>query len=214
VAHITKDYTSETFGPNPTLDQKIEIFRSRVFGWQIDIAEELERLIGTVPEKNPLRHAGYALVSILFSYFEMIAQFEGGADSTAQSRSFFERGFRSVFAYPPECALTSDVIREIYVRVRCGMYHDAWTKHGVFINGSYPFTFRFNGSLVEMNPHRLVRDIKEHFHWYIRNLRDPANTVLRSNFLARFDHGIAFEPGPWESTLLTSGSGHNAGSGG
>ena len=84
---ISRKYSSDDFGGKPDLDQKILIFEDRVLWWQLEIAEELHRLI-EAPENNgkTLQHAAFALISILFSYFEMIAQYQKGESSEGNSR--------------------------------------------------------------------------------------------------------------------------------
>ena len=85
---ISKNYLQSHFGTNPPIDSKIEVFRDRVQGWQIDIAEAIERI----------PHSGYAVISVLFSYFEMIEQYARGESSKNDSKDFFVAGFRRVFS--------------------------------------------------------------------------------------------------------------------
>lgn len=59
---ISPKYTDQTFGSNPTIEDKILVFENRVLGWNIAPAKSL----------NSVPHAGYAIVSILFSYFDCL----------------------------------------------------------------------------------------------------------------------------------------------
>src|SRR5262245_19511126 len=105
--HISAHYMSDSFGQSLSDAQAIELFRDRAQSWQIDIAAEMVRRPGCVPENNAMRHAGYALISVLFSYFEMIAQYERGQSSDVKetntdwgSKRAFRDGFRSVYPGP------------------------------------------------------------------------------------------------------------------
>src|SRR5438128_1505393 len=94
---ISRNYTDSDFDGSPSLDDKITIFADRVLGWQLDIAEEIRTQIEN--EQNhgtAIQHAGFALLSILFSYFEMIAQYQKGEESDSKSKRFFELGIESV----------------------------------------------------------------------------------------------------------------------
>jgi hypothetical protein len=98
-------------------DDKIKIFEDREAGWRFKVASEAE----------PFPHSGYALVSILFAYFEMIAQYISGSSSDGQSGTFFRLGVRNVY---PASPLSDKEIDTIYSRVRCGMFHSGYTKLG------------------------------------------------------------------------------------
>ena len=71
---ISKSYTDADFCGNPGPTERIEIFRDRVMGWQIDIAKEMVRQIETPGTGDVMKHAGYAVLAVLTSYFEMIQQ--------------------------------------------------------------------------------------------------------------------------------------------
>ncbi len=181
ISFISPTYTTADF-PNPTLDDKVEIFRDRVDGWQIAIAEELLRQITNAQPAAPMKHAGYCLISITFSYFEMIGQCLGGVTNPTND---FIRGFRAV--YPTTTFPNSD-IQILYDRIRCGMFHNGYTKRGVFINGTYSPTFSFDSDkTVLLNPHALVLDIRQHFTGVIVMLLDSTHTTERTHFENLFD---------------------------
>ena len=56
----------------PTLDEKVTVFARRVRGWQIDIAQHLA---------NNVPHSGFAVLSILMSFPEMMWQYRHGESS-------------------------------------------------------------------------------------------------------------------------------------
>lgn len=181
---ISRNYSSDDFGGKPNLDQKILIFEDRVLWWQLEIAEELRSLI-EAPENNgkTIQHAAFALVSVLFSYFEMIAQYQKGESSEGQSNEFFRRGVESVFP-----GKFKDKQRgRIYSHIRCGMYHSGLTKKGVLLDGDYPDPIAVDGKLVKVNPHKLSPALKAHFEKYVALLKNPANKKERDAFEAMYD---------------------------
>ena len=105
---ISPKYTNKTFGNTPTIENRILVFEDREAGWRIAHAKTL----------NEVPHAGYAIVSILFSYFEMISQYISGETSKNNPKEFFRRGYREVY---PDSALTDIDINLVYEKVRCGI---------------------------------------------------------------------------------------------
>jgi hypothetical protein len=173
---ISPQFTDETFGEHPTLDEKIRIFEDREYGWRLNVAESMDQIA----------HAGYGIISVLFPYFEMLEQFTTGQTSHNQSRAFFRRGVRRVY---PQSQLTDAQLDAIYDRVRCGMYHDGYTRFGTLISGNYPAAIAMEHDTVLINPGRLRYDLVTHFASYIEQLRDTANQAQRTNFEAIFDAG-------------------------
>jgi hypothetical protein len=180
---ISRKYTDDDFDGSPSLDEKIIIFEDRVLGWQLDIAEEVRKRIERKQNHGrPIQHAGFALISILFSYFEMIAQYQEGRESD-KSQKFFGIGLESVF--PGEF---SDAEKKlVYQRIRCGMYHSGLTKKGALIDGRYPNAIQVQADLVKVNPHKLSPKLRAHFLRYIDLLKRPESTTERTNFQKMFD---------------------------
>jgi hypothetical protein len=184
--YVSRKFLNTDFSSPPTLDEKIKVFEDRVLGWQIEIAEEIRSQIESGGENGAFRHAGYALVTLLFSYFEMIAQYIEGTSSNGGSKATFLRGFCYVF---PATSLSSPEIEEVYKRVRCGMYHDGYTKFGTLISGNFSPTVSLENSTVKVNPHTLVDDISAHFVGYIATLNTVTNVAERTKFENTFDRG-------------------------
>lgn len=159
------------------LENKIDIFEARVMGWQILIADEMSKI----------EHAGYAVISAIFSYFEMIAQYIEGQSSKGRSKEFFNKGFKKVF---PGTLISDDQIGIIYDRVRNGMYHDGSTKVGVLIAWGFPRSVDYENDNVLVDPKKLTQEIKEHFGSYIDSIRDKTNVAGRTNFETIFDTGL------------------------
>jgi len=171
---ISPHFTAEMFGPNPTLCQKILIFSDREFGWRFDIAKATEK----IPD------AGYAVISILFAYFEMIAQYSDGVSSKSGPTKAFCGGVRLVY---PTSKLTDTQLDTIYSSVRCGMFHNGYTKFGTLISGDFPIALDVNKDTVLVNPHKLLADLCAHFTQYVAMLTDVTKTTERANFEKIFD---------------------------
>lgn len=165
---ISPKYTDQCFGGKPSLDDKITIFEDRVLGWQIAIAEALHSLI-RAPENEgkPIQHGGFVLLGALFSYFEMIAQYQHGEPSKGKAGDFFGRGLNAVF--PGKFTATQQQV--IWDRIRNGMYHSALTKKGALIDGDYTESIEIDGGTVKVNPHLLVAELRTHFEGYVGGLR-------------------------------------------
>ena len=182
---ISKSYTDQGFGGNPNDLQKVEIFRDRVTGWQLDIAKEIVRQIDVKPPDPIMNHAGYAVLAILTNYFEMIWQHIDGSSSNHDSANYFARGFKEVYKTTP---LSHDEIKSIvYHRLRCGMYHDGYTRRGVTIKHDYGQDIEYvrADDELKVNPHTMVGTLETHFTGYIATLQ--ADITARNKFLAIFN---------------------------
>jgi hypothetical protein len=202
----SRSHSDGQFGATPTIEQKIEIFSERVLGWQIDVAEEMSRQFFEALSANdvgkPMRHCGFAVVSVIFSYFETVAQYLQGASSNRMSADFFAYGFRSVY---PVSGFDDAQIRIIYAYIRCGLYHSGLTRPGVTIYEGYQPTFSFDmGGRLLLNPFTLVRDVKRHLLGYVGRLRDGSEAELRQRFEVVFNWGTSSLE---ISQLMGSGSG-------
>jgi hypothetical protein len=179
---ISPNYYNTSFKWPLTTDDKITIFNDRTLGWQLTVAEYLL--------KNH-KHGGFAVLSIVMSYFEMIAKYYDGYAEIGCSESYFKKGVFLVF---PEIGKNSQQIMEdfldrLYKKCRCGMYHNGITGGRIILTGGSgaPMIFDPLKTLLIINPHKLVPVLITHFQDYIKQLRDPSNKRLRENFQKRFD---------------------------
>lgn len=180
---ISPNYQDVDFPSGMSLDQEIEVFADRVKGWQLDVAQKCA-------DKIP--HAGFAVLEIVFSYFEMIAKYKNGYTKDRKSEEYFRRGFGDVF---PKLSSISNEMREKLLKklcrdVRCGLYHTGITGPDVELSGDFKYSVWFASppDRLQINPHRLVPDIKQHFQSYLSQLRDHKNEELRRNFETRFSY--------------------------
>lgn len=193
--HITSDELPN--GPQ-TLDDKIRVFEDRVLGWQLDVAEQTLMI----------SHSGFATLSIVASYFELIGKCIEGPGRTKivtnskgkketrnwGSGDYAKAGIKDVY---PELqkenpTLVEELLRVLYGDLRCGLYHQGVTGAGVVVSGSGEGTMELmesaRGDLgVRIHPEFLVQDLKTHFQEYVARLRNTANTEARESFKAAFD---------------------------
>ena len=185
---ISPNFDNEKFGDSPNLDQKILIFEDRVLGWHLDIAEAIrEQIEDPVNAGKSIQHAGFALLAILFYYFEMIHQYRTGRSSENRSKQAFVEGLEHVLPN------VFDVHQKttIYKRVRCGMFHNGFVKQGVLISSDYPEAISIAAGSRELenvliNPHALCGILRRHFVDYISILKDPVNAEERAKFERMF----------------------------
>lgn len=171
----------------PTLDDKIRIFEDRVLGWQIDVAGAVINGTGAT---GPIEHSGYAAMSILISYPEMIQQHREGDVSQGSSKATFRRGMADIFrSIDLQNADDVTALNLFYTSVRCGLYHNGMTKLGVLLSGDFDHPVAVDSSrrIVLVNPHRWPGVLQDHFRRFLSELRDPSNMTLRTNFESRFD---------------------------
>ncbi len=110
-------------GFSPSDNDIIVVFADRVEGWQLGIAEEMLRQIEDSSIYPAMKHAGYALISVVFLYFEMIGQCVNPTGGVPSPTVDFVRGFRDV---DPNTPFSDHEIEIVYDRIRCGMYHNGY----------------------------------------------------------------------------------------
>lgn len=182
---ISPNYRDTDFQSPVSLDEKIDVFVDRVCGWQLEVANECIN-----GEKDEFRQSGFAVLSIALSYFKMIAQYQSGRRSNRESGKYFKSGVRLVFpdvSRMPQ-AEVDEMLDILYAGARCGLYHNGMTDPRIILSGDFkePLTFDFPGKRLGINPHLLVPILIEHLKEYEKQLRDPGNAEMRSNFERRF----------------------------
>jgi len=174
------------------LNDKILIFEERVSGWQLDIADAC--INGGQPA---MRHSGWAVLMIVFSYFELIGKLRVGNEGKQESRSCFRKGLEDVFPglsnWPTK--YQEEVVSILYTSGRCGFYHSGMAQQRIVISGEYSASIAHSpAGAVLINPHLLVPQLKEHLRRYVAELRDPANQEARRNFEKHFDYLHTLDP--------------------
>ena len=192
--HISPNHTEDDFTYPLTLENKIELFRDRVDGWQLGIADQCING-GPVEEgrSTPLvKDSGFAVMHIVMSYFEMIAKYEHGCACEGASRQYFRYfriGFTSVFdgLLSLGDTLVDQIVGVLYGHVRCGLYHHGITSPSIVLTGSTLEPIEVRQGKVNINPHLMVPHLRRHLQCYVDRLLDPANKQLRADFEKRWD---------------------------
>jgi hypothetical protein len=182
---ISPDHTTESFKGELSTDEKIEVFISRVRGWQITPALAMQ--------EKKIPHRGFAQLLIVVSYFEMLGKYMAGFIGEGKSGAFFKEGFLYTFPDLPDDEKA--LLDTFYRNIRNGLYHVGMTRPNVLIFDGIPGSFGFHeesGALV-ISPDRFVEDILIRFEHFASELRNPENQELRINFVARFDSDNAFQ---------------------
>ena len=153
------------------LEDKIDVVEDQMTGWLFDHARFLAS-----PANPNAQHAGFAILSIIGSYFEAIASYIRGQSSESQSLKFFAYGFVEVFptlplwieqqGVPNPQKELETIAREYYKEVRCGLFHEAMTRgRVVIVSGDLdPLQMYFDTSrqvvriqINPVSPHRCSR---------------------------------------------------------
>lgn len=166
-----------------TVELKIKLFEDQVLGWQLLIADDI---INVNADKNP--HAGFAVLSMLLSYFEMIGKYIEGYAGQRGSLSHFKIGITHVFNNLEE---KERIINVLYEDARCGMYHEALMGKRIILTRQYDspiYAVDENFPIIAIDPHSLTTSLIQHFKSYIEHLKsaDQEDPLLQ-NFLKRFD---------------------------
>lgn len=157
-------------------EEQIAVVCERYKYWFLAFAEKLEQ------EPN----AGYAILALLNSYFEMIAQLHGNQEQgKGKTRGLVIAGLKLVF---PELAENDAVATEIYERLRNPLAHMSATRDHVILIAAYdqPLVWGKHGEVdaIVINPKLWSKAIREHFDQFYLRLQDP-NSELRHRFLER-----------------------------
>ena len=190
---ITPCHRRADFPSRLSLEHKIVIFQKQTFGWQLDIANSC--INGDLPS---MRHSGFAVLMIVFSYFEMIAKLKAGYTKQSASEHYFRCGVIDVFPHVAALPVDgrNDLLKILYRSVRCGLYHAGTAQPRLVISGDYSQALVYDEETgkARINPHKLVPHMIGHLSVYVASLGDPANTELRRNFEERFDYLNSWDP--------------------
>lgn len=177
--------------PKPwNLEEKVNIFECRVEVWQLGVAVEILKEIENHRIPSIWSHAGFSLISVAFSYFEMIGKsLNPNSRKRGTAGEDFNCGFCDVYEeYKPTTNRYKDKdipdVADFRDRVRNGIYHLAYPKKGVGIHNEDSIST--NDFYIDdysdatgvrriywVNPHRMIRTIVDHFPTFIARLNNP-----------------------------------------
>ena len=183
VVYISPNHTAEEYSNPWTIEDKIEVFRDRVQGWQLGVAKAMI-------EKS-IPHCQIAVLYITTSYFEMIAKYKDGYTGNKNPGKFFKKGIHDVF--PGIEPAAEDFVNSLYINLRCGLYHVGFPKPNVILHHPLPQPIGYKSDIdfIVVDPPLLLENIQSHFDQYINNLRDNHNKILRENFEKKFNAEIS-----------------------
>lgn len=194
-----------------TLADKVEIFECRVDVWQLGVAAQILRDMEG-DSQDPKRpdiwdHAAYALVALIFPYFEMIGKtLNEGSKNSGTAGDDFKAGFCDVYPqFKAANGTSSPDVSKFWDRIRNGVYHLGYTKRDLLIHHDNRIsTSDFDSKLASdlskeagvagnqrvylMDPHRSTRTIIRHFPTFIARLQPVSQpSVLHTKFKEFFD---------------------------
>ena len=172
--------------PPYSLTDMRDLFECRVDVWQLGPAVEILKLMEKEAHlpSSVWAHTAYALLAIVFTYFEMIGKtLNPISEPRGTASKDFNYGFCDV--YPAFRSPSGDhadaAVPDVVAfrdRLRNGLYHLGYTKGGLFLHNEPhldDFFIDQTGSPTRylVNPHRLTRTIVAHFPSFMARLRDP-----------------------------------------
>lgn len=172
--HIIDDQHAGVLLPKNDLGTKILIYKDRVEGWFLDFAALLLRD----------GDADYVVLQIAIAQIEGMQQFRDGERSEGNSPACFARGLRAVLGRGKH----DDVdLEDFYNAIRCGLFHNGFTKGAAFVSRGYPEAFDLVTGQIRINPEKLFDAVKKGFARYIELLGDESNGNLRASFQRVWD---------------------------
>lgn len=175
-------YTTQEFPTRKALlklspDEQIAIVCERYKLWILKVVEDLAKRPDT----------GYAILAMLNSYFDMIAQLSGFDNLRPGQR--VREGLKLVFH---ELKNEPNIVNELEDRLRNPMAHMGTTKDIIVLIDQYPEPIvwgKFKGSdAIVINPRLWAMRIVEHFTEFsslLLDTADPNYHTSRTNFLKR-----------------------------
>lgn len=193
--------------PPRSIDDMLDLFECRVDVWQLGPAVQILKQIEKHPNPSVWAHTAYALLAVVFSYFEMIGKCLNPASQPSGTAGVdFNYGFCDIYpAFKVANGDRTDAalpdVREFRDRVRNGMYHLGYTKGNLFIHNApslatddFFIDKRGAKPVYLVNPHQVTRTIVAHFPTFIGRLRDPNRQFddLQARFRRFFEefHGL------------------------
>jgi hypothetical protein len=199
---ISAHYTDAKLPAGCPVEDKVDVFEDWMNGWLLLHAHAL------FDEAYRFRKdAGFAILMLTTAYFEPIESYYTGQSSNHRSKEFFRRGFLRVFSglsetlrqygYADPDRVVRDIADEVYVHLRCGLFHEGGTKYKLLIReDTAPLGCMLDratghvGSIV-IDPGKFLAEVQHHLQTYTGQLHDPSQIDLRHKFEAFFDYRIS-----------------------
>jgi len=182
----------------PLADQ-IDLFAAKIDGWHLLIADRC--INGWADDEgkqcidaphhgervNYIPDSGWAVLQMMMNYFEIIGGYKVGEINDA-NRKRFQNGFLDVFSRlpTPDCEEIEEIV---YKHVRNGLYHIGMDSSKVVLRHQEPLiSFVYNEFQKQLfvDPHQLIKDLRQHLSEYIMSLKDESQVDLRKKFSKAF----------------------------
>ena len=188
---------------------KILIYEDRVQGF---FFEQANMLLDTKGDFS--KFTGYSILLIATSQIEGMEQYRQGQISAphkkkdaqgksikvqGQSKKFFRDGIRRIFL-SEITSIEDESIDEFYEVLRCGLFHDGFTKKKVYLDYDYKAPLKLDvrqhsgqTKFWKINPERYLKAVEKDFAEYIEALKDAAiqpdssKQNMLNNFLTIWD---------------------------
>jgi hypothetical protein len=174
--------------PIKDLSTKIQIYEDRVDGWFLQHAR---KLLGD-------GNADYVVLQIALAQVEGMQQFREGKSSEKGSRPCFVRALRRLFSLKKN---TKADLEAFYGAVRCGLFHDGFTKGVVFVSRTFTEPMTIQKGYIFVNAEKFLGHVVEDLKNYVSALRAGIDRSLIGNFDAMWTAHWRSAKGP-----LSSGS--------
>lgn len=173
-------------------ENKIYIFEKEVNEWMI---YPMDILLNNDKENKleykPFKNSIFVLYGI-FSYLEKIERYKSGKnyeENDSQSTKILAFSFKKIFKTKLDETYGNHKIENILNMTRNSLMHTGNIGDKVLVNYDYENlnAVEYIGSnkdlkKIELNPSKMLEEIKKDFKEYLEKLKDKDNTELRKNF--------------------------------
>ena len=161
---------------NPdNVDDKIYIYERQVNEWFLNRASRLVKG----------KYNGFIVLMVCLSYLEGVEQYRQGIRSNGCSKEFFRESINKIYL---NC-FSENELNELYSEARCGLFHNGMVSGKIVIDNTFRNAIEFpNTDTININPKKLLLDIKHDFKYYILELRDSNNIDTRDKFNRMFSN--------------------------
>lgn len=168
-------YSDDTEKSYDCIDVKIDIYQARVEGWFFEVAHQLV--------KHGMNPGDYMAIMVGLSYLEGVQQFREGKETPdRKAGEWFKAGAKRVFAGQNDA-----VINRLWKEARCGLFHAGFTKGKIYLSHDNSEAIKMDGDFLYINPKEFLNCVSRDLEQYIKDLRNSANTDLRSKFETLWD---------------------------
>jgi len=157
------------YQPIDSDETKIDIYKDKINGWFFNYGDNL------LNDNN----SGFILLQISIGQIEGWQQYKRGESSYGKSAKFFKEGLKEVFDMKNNDHDTE--LEKFYKEVRCGLFHDGFTKNRVFIDNDFKNPIEFYEDHILISPRKFYKRVKEKINEYINDLSNKNSSSYQIN---------------------------------